>query len=109
MLCMDNVRLEFPEQKSRALVERRETGQLTAWFEQEDGRGHTQTLSCAYRRILELAIPCAALPLRLGRPLLVRLSVEHPPDSEPVEQHPPHGTLQLRLPPENFEASAWSA
>ncbi|MBI3319873.1 MAG: hypothetical protein HYZ89_04730, partial [Candidatus Omnitrophica bacterium] len=63
-------------------------------------------LSCAYRHILELAVPKALLSRHSGDVYHVRLSLYE--GTELIECYPPHGTFRMPIPSADFESANWS-
>ena len=65
-----------------------------------------QPLVCAYRRILELAVPKQLLALQPGGSVFLRLTLYH--DEESLERYPAQGSFRVPVPPADFEARIWS-
>ncbi len=87
---------------------------VTITISGHSGQGATATLKgktskhlpCAFRKILEFAVPKTAVVAAPGDPFQFRVTLSH--NDEPLESYPAHGSFRLLAPPEDFEAYAWS-
>jgi len=68
--------------------------------------GQTEEIHAVYARILEMAIPLAALGIHPSETVELRLTLLE--QGEPREQHPVHGVYHVLIPPEEFESQLWS-
>ena len=115
---------------------RLEGAAATAWEVQFDFPGHRVTLSirvdakgiaqafcngeraqhmtCAYQRILEIAIPNTVLALRAGMPFHLAVSLHSlaalgtSQDTQVLERYPAHGAFRLSVPAPDADARVWS-
>ncbi len=101
-LAQWRVRLECPDRQAALIIQGHADQVRTATWE-----GKTvQSLSCAYRKILEVAVPKTLLAARPGETFQLRLSLED--QQQVLETYPTQGCFRLTIPPADFTSQAWS-
>ena len=96
------IRVECPDRQAALAIQGHAHQVRTATWEGKT----TQSLSCAYRNILEVAIPNTLLGATPGETFQLRLVLED--DRQALETYPTQGSFRLTIPPPDFESHAWS-
>ena len=95
--------LEFPHERTQITVEANQSSKIRAVLKNASS---SQGLRCAYDRLIELALPKLLLGLKAGGMLHLRLALVC--GAQTLERYPAHGTFQIPIPKDDFEASVWS-
>ena len=97
------IMLEFPDERTQITMETCADSQIRAVLKSPS---ISHALSCAYDRLVELALPRSFLGVKPGGVLRLRLALVH--GVETLERYPVHGTFQVPIPKDDLEAYAWS-
>ncbi len=96
------IQLEVPDRRARIPIRRETAGGVSAVV---DGKP-VQELVCAYRQILELAVPKTLFLTDPSETFQLHLTLYD--DAQPLERYPSQGVFRILIPPSDLDAESWS-
>jgi len=104
------IQLELPDRHVRITIERASPDEVTAVLSStasgREAQAAPSPLVCAFRQVLELAVPKTLLMVKPGEAFQLCVLLSH--GTEPLERYPAHGEFHVTVPPAGFEAQLWA-
>jgi hypothetical protein len=94
--------IELRDRGAKLVIQREAEGALSARLVQPT----IEPLTCAFDRVIELAVPIRLVGAPTSQALSVRVLLAQ--GRHTVEQYPSQGTFRLEMPSEELDGSMWS-